>query len=87
MITVNKFYTHENLDLIKIIFYSYESFYYFIIYYRTVFLICREIEMFTGHCSLARMELITAKQCCCSMGAAWGKYCEPCPPKGTGKIN
>nr|CAD7423795.1 unnamed protein product [Timema monikensis] len=32
-----------------------------------------------GQCSHPRMEPITVKKCCCSMGAAWGKYCEQCP--------
>jgi len=37
-----------------------------------------------GQCSHPRMMPITAKKCCCSMGLAWGRYCEQCPHQGSG---
>ncbi|XP_066993764.2 fibrillin-2 [Anabrus simplex] len=40
-----------------------------------------------GQCSLPRMVPITAKQCCCSMGAAWGNYCERCPYPDSEEFN
>lgn len=40
-----------------------------------------------GKCSAARMQPITIKQCCCSMGKAWGKYCEECPRQGSEEFN
>ncbi|XP_050313522.1 fibrillin-2-like [Anthonomus grandis grandis] len=36
-----------------------------------------------GQCSEPRGMQITAKECCCSKGAAWGKYCERCPLEGS----
>lgn len=40
-----------------------------------------------GQCSHPRLGMqITAKECCCSKGAAWGRHCEQCPKEGTGKI-
>lgn len=36
-------------------------------------------------CSEPRGMSITAKECCCSKGAAWGRYCERCPPEGSRK--
>lgn len=36
-------------------------------------------------CSEPRGMSITAKECCCSKGAAWGNYCERCPPEGSRK--
>ncbi|XP_072384771.1 fibrillin-1-like [Diabrotica undecimpunctata] len=36
-----------------------------------------------GQCSEPRGMSITAKECCCSKGAAWGRYCERCPPEGS----
>uniref|UniRef100_A0A8D8X304 Fibrillin-2 n=1 Tax=Cacopsylla melanoneura TaxID=428564 RepID=A0A8D8X304_9HEMI len=32
-----------------------------------------------GTCTHLRKEPITVKECCCSMGQAWGRYCLPCP--------
>ncbi|XP_054288254.1 fibrillin-2-like [Macrosteles quadrilineatus] len=40
-------------------------------------------DLHAGKCSLARREPMTVKECCCSMGAAWGRYCEQCPKQGT----
>lgn len=42
------------------------------------------LNNFSGQCSVARKEMITVKECCCSMGAAWGRYCEQCPAEETG---
>ncbi|XP_069699509.1 fibrillin-2-like isoform X2 [Periplaneta americana] len=42
---------------------------------------------YRGQCSLPRMTPITAKKCCCSMGLAWGRYCEQCPRKGSAEFN
>lgn len=36
-----------------------------------------------GQCTEPRGMTITAKECCCSKGAAWGRYCEKCPPEGS----
>lgn len=36
-----------------------------------------------GQCLEPRGLQITAKECCCSKGAAWGRYCERCPPEGS----
>lgn len=38
-----------------------------------------------GQCGEPRGMTITAKECCCSKGAAWGRYCERCSPEGSGK--
>lgn len=38
-----------------------------------------------GQCSEPRGMTITAKECCCSKGEAWGRYCEKCPPDGSSK--
>lgn len=40
-------------------------------------------QMFRGQCISPRGMKITAKECCCSSGAAWGVYCEECPREGT----
>ena len=32
------------------------------------------------------METISVKECCCSMGLAWGRRCERCPQEGSGKL-
>lgn len=40
----------------------------------------------SGQCSHPRMIPITAKKCCCSMGLAWGRYCEQCPRPGSGIV-
>ncbi|KAF7284743.1 hypothetical protein GWI33_021612 [Rhynchophorus ferrugineus] len=36
-----------------------------------------------GRCTEPRGMQITAKECCCSKGAAWGRYCERCPKEGS----
>ncbi|KAJ8945200.1 hypothetical protein NQ318_013650 [Aromia moschata] len=36
-----------------------------------------------GQCLEPRGMSITAKECCCSKGAAWGRYCEKCPAEGS----
>ncbi|KAJ8963502.1 hypothetical protein NQ314_005581 [Rhamnusium bicolor] len=36
-----------------------------------------------GQCMEPRGMSITAKECCCSKGAAWGRYCERCPADGS----
>lgn len=38
-----------------------------------------------GKCSTARKEPMTLKECCCSMGVAWGRYCDQCPKGGSGQ--
>lgn len=38
---------------------------------------------FRGQCTSPRGIRITHKECCCSKGAAWGRYCEDCPREGT----
>ncbi|GJQ88324.1 hypothetical protein Trydic_g3801 [Trypoxylus dichotomus] len=35
------------------------------------------------HCSNPRGMKVTQQECCCSRGAAWGRYCEECPREGT----
>lgn len=36
-----------------------------------------------NQCSSPRGIKITAKECCCSKGVAWGRYCEECPREGS----
>ncbi|XP_065222296.1 fibrillin-2-like [Planococcus citri] len=36
-----------------------------------------------GVCSNPRNQIATMKECCCAMGAAWGKSCSPCPAPNT----
>ncbi|RZF38291.1 hypothetical protein LSTR_LSTR007889 [Laodelphax striatellus] len=48
--------------------------------------VCYDI-FFREQCSVARKEMITVKECCCSMGAAWGRDCEPCPVEGSDEFN
>ncbi|CAB3384639.1 Hypothetical predicted protein [Cloeon dipterum] len=36
-----------------------------------------------GQCSRGRDTFQTRKQCCCTMGKAWGRYCEECPRHGS----
>ncbi|XP_043673250.1 fibrillin-2-like isoform X2 [Vespula pensylvanica] len=36
-----------------------------------------------GQCSFPRKGGMTKKHCCCTMGKAWGKYCEQCPPENS----
>lgn len=38
-----------------------------------------------GQCTEPRGMQITAKECCCSKGAAWGRQCERCPVEGSRK--
>ena len=45
----------------------------------------RYIRHLGGRCSLPRTGAITKKHCCCTMGKAWGKYCEQCPPEESGE--
>ncbi|KAK6631430.1 hypothetical protein RUM44_005957 [Polyplax serrata] len=40
-------------------------------------------HFYRGICDSQRMEPITVKECCCSMGKAWGRNCEQCPPEGS----
>lgn len=37
-----------------------------------------------GQCISPREGGMTRKHCCCTMGKAWGRYCEPCPPENSG---
>lgn len=37
-----------------------------------------------ARCSSSRTGAMTKKHCCCTMGKAWGKYCEECPPENSG---
>lgn len=37
-----------------------------------------------GVCSNPRNQNLTMKECCCSMGAAWGRLCEDCPASNSG---
>lgn len=41
------------------------------------------MEYDDGVCSMPMRSSITKMKCCCSMGAAWGFSCEPCPAKNT----
>lgn len=43
-------------------------------------------QMYGRQCSKPRGMVITAKECCCSKGAAWGRYCKECPKEGSGKV-
>ncbi|KAB0800679.1 hypothetical protein PPYR_06418 [Photinus pyralis] len=36
-----------------------------------------------NQCAAPRGFQITMKECCCSRGAAWGRYCQQCPKEGT----
>ncbi|XP_029674893.1 fibrillin-2-like isoform X2 [Formica exsecta] len=36
-----------------------------------------------GQCTLPREGGVTKKHCCCTMGKAWGRYCEQCPPEAS----
>lgn len=38
-----------------------------------------------GQCTFPREGGMTKKHCCCTMGKAWGRYCEQCPPENSGK--
>lgn len=29
------------------------------------------------------MKILTARECCCLNGAAWGRYCQQCPQEGS----
>lgn len=40
----------------------------------------------TGQCADPRMKAITMKECCCSMGAGWGRGCQDCPIPGSGTV-
>ncbi|XP_073977329.1 fibrillin-2-like isoform X3 [Rhodnius prolixus] len=39
-----------------------------------------------GYCKEPKMKAITMKECCCSMGKAWGRHCELCPEEGSEKF-
>ncbi|XP_003250904.3 fibrillin-2 [Apis mellifera] len=41
----------------------------------------RYVGHLRGRCSFPRTGAMTKKHCCCTMGKAWGKYCEQCPPE------
>lgn len=38
---------------------------------------------FRRKCINPRMKILTARECCCSNGAAWGRYCQQCPREGS----
>lgn len=38
-----------------------------------------------GQCTFPREGGMTKKHCCCTMGKAWGRYCEQCPPENSGR--
>lgn len=38
-----------------------------------------------GQCTFPREGGMTKKHCCCTMGKAWGRYCEQCPSENSGK--
>lgn len=40
-------------------------------------------SFFRGQCTQPRGMQLTAKECCCSKGAAWGIFCQQCPREGT----
>lgn len=40
-------------------------------------------KFYRGQCTNPRGMSIMMKECCCSKGAAWGRYCEECPREGT----
>lgn len=42
-------------------------------------------EVDRRQCKQPRPKSLTARECCCSQGVAWGRYCQPCPRQGTGK--
>lgn len=44
----------------------------------------RYVGHLRGRCSFPRTGAMTKKHCCCTMGKAWGKYCEQCPPEDSG---
>nr|XP_018912347.1 PREDICTED: fibrillin-2-like [Bemisia tabaci]XP_018912348.1 PREDICTED: fibrillin-2-like [Bemisia tabaci] len=44
---------------------------------------CYDQYLFKGECSAVRAHPLTMKECCCSMGAAWGQYCQRCPRQET----
>lgn len=37
-----------------------------------------------GQCTSPREGGMTRKHCCCTMGKAWGRHCEPCPQENSG---
>ncbi|CAH0559244.1 unnamed protein product [Brassicogethes aeneus] len=39
-----------------------------------------------GQCQAARGMQMTVKECCCSKGKAWGRYCESCPFEGSNEF-
>lgn len=43
------------------------------------------MEYKDGFCNMSMRVSITRMKCCCSMGAAWGFDCIPCPAKTTSK--
>ena len=45
------------------------------------------MEYEDGVCTLPMRMDITRMKCCCSMGAAWGTLCEPCPSKTSSKLS
>lgn len=40
-----------------------------------------------GECTAPMSQDQTRLLCCCSMGEAWGRPCEPCPAQGTSMYN
>jgi len=38
-----------------------------------------------GQCTIPREDKMSKKHCCCTMGKAWGRYCEQCPPENSGE--
>lgn len=43
-------------------------------------------HLYRNQCASPRGIKITAKECCCSKGVAWGRYCEECPREGSSRI-
>ncbi|XP_065169457.1 fibrillin-2-like [Atheta coriaria] len=43
-------------------------------------------HFFNRNCSEPRGMRMTAKECCCSRGAAWGRHCEECPREGSSEF-
>lgn len=43
------------------------------------------MTFYAGKCLATRKQRITEKECCCSSGGGWGKFCTACPKPGTGK--
>ncbi|KAG8223124.1 hypothetical protein J437_LFUL000545 [Ladona fulva] len=39
-----------------------------------------------GKCVLPRPDSITRKECCCTMGVSWGRFCEHCPREGSAEF-